>query len=132
MLISLLYGFTVFLVLVLILGAISCFAELKMPFPDKYTPAFAFAALLLSAFVGAYIASGIHGSSGMLTGGLFGVCIVALLLLVSLALNTDTEWKLFILYAVSVPVTSAFAGVAGVNRSSDGNIHKHKKMKFKN
>lgn len=101
-------------------------AAMKFDEPDKVSPAFGVAALLISALVGGFTAARAHGKRGLSTGALVGLAIVLLIAVASLIAGTKISTAVFGITAPVAVLTAALGGVAGA-----GGRKKAKKRKIK-
>ncbi|MBR6051684.1 MAG: TIGR04086 family membrane protein [Clostridia bacterium] len=102
-------------------------AAMKFDEPDKVSPVFGVAALLISALVGGFAAARAHGKHGLSTGALVGLSIVLLIAVASLIAGMKISTTMF---AVSAPVAVLTAALGGIVGAGGKKKTKKRKMKF--
>lgn len=102
-------------------------AAMKFDEPDKVSPIFGVAALLISAFVGGFAASRAHGERGLSSGALVGLAIVLLIAVASLIAGTKISTAMFCISAPVAVLTAALGGIIGAGRKKKT---AKRKMKF--
>lgn len=102
-------------------------AAMRFDEPDKVSPAFGVAALLISAFAGGFVTARAHGERGLSSGALCGLILILIVAVASLVAGTKISMVMFGITAPVAVLTAALGGVAG---AGGGKKTKKKKKTF--
>ena len=106
---------------------IFCAVAMKFDDPDKTSPIFGVAAMLITAFAGGFATAKFHRERGLWCGALFGLIMVLIIALVSLITKQKITTSVFAILAPAAVVIAALGGIAGVGGKKP---RRRKKNKF--
>ncbi len=112
---SVLIGTLFALLIGFILLIVSSFIGLRLEDPEAIAPIFALVSLFFTAFSGGYASARIHKESGFVCGAVSGILLIGILVLLVFACSFSIKLSLFLICAPAAVVSSAIAGVCGVN-----------------
>ncbi len=102
------------------------FILMKLPDPERFAPVTALVSLFASAAFAGFLSARLHGENGLVLGLLSGIFLSAVLVLLLFALSLSVNPTLFFICAPAAVITSALAGLCGVN-SKAGKRRKNRK-----
>lgn len=93
-----------------VLLGIFCFVSLRFDDPEKVAPVFSYLTLAVVAFAGGYMASRLYGENGTVCGLVFGILLVAVMILLCFALTLSVSP---LAYAISATASIGLAMLGG-------------------
>ena len=127
---SVLTGAAFSLILGMVLLALCCIPALALPDPLRFAPVFALVCLFVSAVSGSYLASRLHGKSGLACGLLSSLALIVGIVALCFILSLKIRVSLFFVCAPALLLVSAVAGIFGVSKKAP-KVRKHKTAKFR-
>jgi len=103
-----------------------CAVAMKFDDPDKVSPICGVAAMLLTSLFGGLMTAKFHGQRGLSSGALFGLIMVLIVAVISLASSAKIATSVFSVLAPVAVLTAALGGVIGAGEK------KPKKKRKKN
>ena len=124
--VSVLKGLLCALIFAAVTMLVLCAAAMRFDDPDKVSPIFGVAAMLLTALFGGLMTAKFHGQRGLSSGALFGLGMVLILALISLVCGAKITTAVFSILAPVAVLTAALGGVIGAGEKKPKKKRKRK------